>query len=168
MLSELNREPATGRLIESKMRFLERIIGGVDGLVEWIRDDAERLLHRWFYDYLDDILRIEDIDLREVLKIPGVRETLEEAWDKIRVEAVDYVLGRFADYIERKYGLEGIADRYLLCWVGPEFSCRLDKVRVLQDFEEAAVLPFRHVMEDIIDDLLDIILYSMAETERER
>jgi hypothetical protein len=161
------REPASGRLLESKVGFLEEVMGGARGLAEWIRSDAEKMLHEWFYDYLEEVLRSEDIPPEDAFEAPGVMDALEEAWDKIKVEAVNYVLGRFADYIERKYGLEGIADRYLLCWVGPEFSCRLDKVRVLQDFEEAAVLPFRHVMEDIIDDLLDIILYSMAEAERE-
>jgi len=50
--------------------------------------------------------------------------------------------------------------------VGPEFSCRLDKEKVLGDLEEASVLPFRYVMEDVIDGLLDVILYSMAEAEK--
>jgi AcrR family transcriptional regulator len=164
---EKPREPASGRLLESKVDFLEEVMGGARGLAEWIRSDVEKMLHEWFYDYLEDVLRSEDIPPEDAFETPGVMDALEEAWDKIRVEAVDYILERFADYIERKYGLEGMAERYLHCWIGPEFSCSLDKRRVLRDLEEASILPFRYVMEDVIDELLDIILYSMAETEKE-
>jgi hypothetical protein len=148
------------------LSFFENYVGGVEGLAEWIRSDAEGVLHRWFYGYLEEVLRSEGIDPQVALKIPGVREALEEAWGRIRVDAVDYVLGRFTDYIVRRYGLEGVADRYLLCWTGVGLHCRLVRERVLEDFREAAVLPFRNIMEDIIDNLLDLILYSIAESER--
>jgi hypothetical protein len=164
---ERAREPAFGRLLESKVDFLEDIVGGARGLAEWIRSDAEKILHEWFYDYIEDVLRSEDIAPEDAFEAPGVMGALEEAWDRIRVEALDYVLGRFADYLERRYGPEGMAERYLHCWIGPEFSCSLDKRKVIRDFEEASILPFRYVMEDVIDELLDIILYSIAETERE-
>lgn len=163
---EKPKEPASGRLLESKVEFLEEIVGGAEGLADLVRGDAEKMLHEWFYDYLEEVLRIEGIAPEDAFETPGVMDALEEAWDRIRVEAVDYVLDRFADYIERKYGAEGMAERYLHCWVGPEFSCSLDKEKVLGDLEEASVLPFRYVMEDVIDELLDVILYSMAEAER--
>jgi len=42
---EKPREPASGKLLESKVEFLEEIVGGARGLADLIRSDAEKMLH---------------------------------------------------------------------------------------------------------------------------
>ncbi len=155
-------EPATGRLLESKIQFLERYVGGTEGLAELIRVDAERLIHDAFLEYVAEKLGREGIDVRGHRASREIADLVERFWRDNEADIVDSVLAGFAGHLEAM-GVERVADRFIRCWSGGDFHCKVDKPSLLEEFEDAGLEQALRIFEWLSPDLIDSIHYAIAE-----
>ena len=153
--------------MDVKIRHFKRFVGDSRDLAEMIREDVEEILKDSFYYYISDMLESEGVDLDEAFKNREVILLLEETWDSLRHDLISQILNMFAEYVERRYGLEGMADRYLFCWSSTEgMMCRFERRKAVEDFRRIASDWFAEIAEEYLRDLIPDILYSIAESER--
>jgi len=155
-------EPATGRLLETKIRFLERYAGGSEGLAELIRADVEKMLHEVFLEYIEERLREEGVDAGGRGASREIADVIDSFWRDNKADIVDTVLAGFAGHLE-VMGVEKVADRFIRCWSGGDFYCRVDKQGLLEEFEDVGLEQFIRILGYLTPDLLDLIRYVVAE-----
>jgi len=156
--------PAGGQLLQSKVEFLEEVLGGPEGIANFIRREAEEILYKAYLVYVESVFRKQGISLRRARGRERVMEVVNEFWEQNKHDIVDMALDKFIQYLSRQ-GLERIADKYVHCWARPEFVCRLLKDRLVEDFKRSGTIALHYILDDLTPDLIELIYYVLGEAE---
>lgn len=157
-------QPASGQLLAAKVDFLNRILGGLDGLADFIRREAEQIIYKAFLVYMESQLRKQGFKIRRHVAYQAVMDVINEFWEENKTNIVDMALDKFKQYLERQ-SEEKIADKYIRCWSGVSFYCRVDKDRLIEDFKRSGTISLHYILDDLTPDLFDLIYYVIAESE---